>query len=134
MAHTLYTLVVHPGLVLKQKQNELGNGLLTCLGNSGEVHNRSSHTSAAVQRAWNKLRSFRLLSTVHNKPKSANLTLKLLTFYIKGTSPALFRLLLPLWDTCGKVQKDELQKLQSRTARVITGANYEIRSRYILNQ
>ena len=40
----------------------------------------------------------------------------------------------PLWDTCGKVQRDKLQKLQSRAARVITGANYEISSTDILNQ
>ena len=40
----------------------------------------------------------------------------------------------PLWDTCGEVQRDKLQKVQSRAARVITGANYEIRSTEILNQ
>ena len=34
----------------------------------------------------------------------------------------------PLWDNCGKLQKDKLQRFQSRAARVLTGANYDIRS------
>ena len=34
----------------------------------------------------------------------------------------------PVWDTRGKTLTDKLQKLQSRTARVITGAKYEERS------
>jgi hypothetical protein len=34
----------------------------------------------------------------------------------------------PLWDTCGKTLQDTLQKIQSRVARVITGASYDIRS------
>jgi retron-type reverse transcriptase len=32
-----------------------------------------------------------------------------------------------LWDTCGIVLKEKLQKCQSRAARVITGASYDIR-------
>ena len=32
----------------------------------------------------------------------------------------------PLWDTCGKTLQDKLQKFQSRAARVITGARYDI--------
>lgn len=38
----------------------------------------------------------------------------------------------PLWDTCGKLLKDKLQKFQSRAARVITGASYEVRSADVL--
>jgi hypothetical protein len=34
----------------------------------------------------------------------------------------------PLWDTCGKLLRDKLQKFQSRAARVVTGANNESRS------
>ena len=34
----------------------------------------------------------------------------------------------PLWDNCGKLLKDKLQRFQSRAARVLTGANYDIRS------
>ena len=34
----------------------------------------------------------------------------------------------PVWDTCGKTLTDKLQKLQSRAARVITGAKYEEKS------
>ena len=34
----------------------------------------------------------------------------------------------PVWDTYGKTLTDKLQKLQSRAARVITGAKYEERS------
>ena len=39
----------------------------------------------------------------------------------------------PLWDTCGKLLRDKLQKFQSRAARVVTGANYESRSADVLN-
>ena len=38
----------------------------------------------------------------------------------------------PLWDNCGKVLKDKLQRFQSRAARVLTGANYDIRSADII--
>ena len=39
----------------------------------------------------------------------------------------------PLWDTCGKLLRDKLQKFQSRAARVVTGANSESRSADVLN-
>ena len=39
----------------------------------------------------------------------------------------------PLWDTCGKILQDKLQKFQSRAARVITGASYDIRSTDVLD-
>ena len=39
----------------------------------------------------------------------------------------------PLWDTCGKLLRDKLQKFQSRAARIVTGANYESRSADVLN-
>lgn len=39
----------------------------------------------------------------------------------------------PLWGNCGKLLKDKLQRFQSRAARVITGASYDIRSAYILD-
>ncbi|XP_044182055.1 uncharacterized protein LOC122962870 [Acropora millepora] len=38
----------------------------------------------------------------------------------------------PLWDNCGKLLKDKLQRFQSRAARVLTGANYDIRSADII--
>ena len=38
-----------------------------------------------------------------------------------------------LWDTCGKTLQDKLQKFQSRAARVITGASYDIRSTDVLD-
>ena len=34
----------------------------------------------------------------------------------------------PLGDNCGKLLNDKLQRCQSRAARVLTGANYDIRS------
>ena len=34
----------------------------------------------------------------------------------------------PLWDTCGKLLKDKLQRFQSRAARVLTGANRPFRN------
>ena len=39
----------------------------------------------------------------------------------------------PLWDNCGKILKVKLQKCQSRVARVITGASYNIRSVDVLD-
>ena len=39
----------------------------------------------------------------------------------------------PLWDTCGKTLQHKLQKFQSRAARVITGASYDIRSTDVLD-
>ena len=38
----------------------------------------------------------------------------------------------PLWDNCGKLLKDKLQRFQSRAARVLTGANCDIRSADII--
>ena len=40
----------------------------------------------------------------------------------------------PLWDNCGIGFKDKLQKFQNRTARVITGSTYDIRSIDVLDQ
>ena len=34
----------------------------------------------------------------------------------------------PLWDNCGSMLKEKLQKLQNRAARIMTGANYDVRS------
>ena len=39
----------------------------------------------------------------------------------------------PLWDTCGKILQDKLQKFESRAARVITGASYDVRSADVLD-
>ena len=33
----------------------------------------------------------------------------------------------PLWDNCGSIFIDKLQKLLNRAARIITGANYDVR-------
>ncbi len=38
-----------------------------------------------------------------------------------------------LWDNCGKVLQDKLQKFQNRAARIITGASYDVRSADILS-
>ena len=55
---------------------------------------------------------------------------------LKATYSALvqpyFDYCSPLWDTCGKTLRNRLQRLQSRAARVITGADYDIRSADIL--
>ena len=39
----------------------------------------------------------------------------------------------PLWDNCGKVLQDKLQKFQNRTARIIIGASYDVRSADVLD-
>ena len=39
-----------------------------------------------------------------------------------------------LWGNCGKSLKNKLQKFQSRAARVITGASYDVRSTDILTR
>ena len=39
----------------------------------------------------------------------------------------------PLWDNCGKLFKDKLQRFQSRAARVLTRGNYEVRSADVLD-
>ena len=38
----------------------------------------------------------------------------------------------PLWDNCGKLPKDKLQRFQSRAARVLTGGRYDNRSADII--
>ena len=38
----------------------------------------------------------------------------------------------PLWDNCGKLRKDKLQKFQCLAARVLTGASNDIRSADII--
>ena len=38
----------------------------------------------------------------------------------------------PLWDNCGKLLKDKPQRFRSRAARVLTDANYDIRSADII--
>ena len=38
----------------------------------------------------------------------------------------------PLWDNCGKLLKDKLQRFQSRAARLLIGVNYDIRSAEII--
>ena len=40
----------------------------------------------------------------------------------------------PLWDTCDKTLKDNLQTLQNRAARIIYGAHYDTRSKDILKK
>ncbi len=40
----------------------------------------------------------------------------------------------PLWDNCGLGLQDKLQKFQNRAARVITGADYDVRSSEVLNK
>ncbi len=40
----------------------------------------------------------------------------------------------PLWDNCGLLLKDKLQRFQNRTARVLTGADYDISSSELLEQ
>ena len=42
----------------------------------------------------------------------------------KGLVQPYFEYCSPLWDTCGKLLKDKLQRFQSRAARVLTGASY----------
>ena len=39
----------------------------------------------------------------------------------------------PLWDNCGSMLKEKLQKLQNRAARIMTGANYDVRSTDLLH-
>ena len=46
----------------------------------------------------------------------------------KGLVQPYFENCSPLWETCGKLLKDKLQRFQSRAARVLTGASYNIRS------
>ena len=46
----------------------------------------------------------------------------------KGLVQPYFENCSPLWETCGKLFKDKLRRFQSRAARVLTGASYDIRS------
>jgi len=39
----------------------------------------------------------------------------------------------PLWDNCGKMLKDKLQRFQSRAARILLGAGYDMRSADVLD-
>ena len=39
----------------------------------------------------------------------------------------------PLWDTCGKLLKDKLQRFQTRAAKIILGANYDTHSVDLFN-
>ena len=45
----------------------------------------------------------------------------------KGLAQPYFEYCSPLWDTCGKLLKDKLQRFQSRAARVLTGVSCDIR-------
>ena len=38
-----------------------------------------------------------------------------------------------MWDNCGKVLQDKLQKFENRAARIITGASYDVRSADVLD-
>ena len=46
----------------------------------------------------------------------------------KGLVQPYFEYCSHLWETCDKLLKDKLYRLQSRAARVLTGASYDIRS------
>ena len=46
----------------------------------------------------------------------------------KGLDQPYFEYCSPLWETCGKLLKDKLQLFQSRAARVLRGASYDVRS------
>ena len=46
----------------------------------------------------------------------------------KGLVQPYFEYCSPLWETCGKLLKGKLRRFQSRAARVLTGASYDIRS------
>lgn len=46
----------------------------------------------------------------------------------KSLVQSCFDYCFPLWDNCGKLLKDKLQRFQSRAAGVLTGANYDIHS------
>ena len=48
-----------------------------------------------------------------------------LEFIYKSLVQPYFDYYSPLWDTCGKLLRDNLQRFQSRAARVLTGANYD---------
>ena len=58
--------------------------------------------------------------------------LKIQTIYKTLVQP-YFDYCSPLWDNCGKVLQDKLQKFQNRAARIITGASYDVRSAEVLD-
>ena len=43
-----------------------------------------------------------------------------------------FEYYIPLWDNCEKLLKDKLQRFQSRAARALNSANFDIRSADII--
>ena len=51
----------------------------------------------------------------------------------KGLVQPYFEYCSPLWDTCGKLLKDKLQRNQSRAATVLTGASYDNRSANLIH-
>ena len=56
-----------------------------------------------------------------------------LEFIYKSLVQPYFDYCSPLWDTCGKLLKDKLQRFQTRAARVISGANYDTHSVDLFN-
>ena len=56
-----------------------------------------------------------------------------LEFIYKSLVQPYFDHCSPLWDTCGKLLKDKLQRFQTRAARVISGANYDTHSVDLFN-
>ena len=51
----------------------------------------------------------------------------------KGLVQPYFKYCSPLRETCDKLLKDKLQRFQSRAARVLTGASYDIRSEELID-
>ena len=50
------------------------------------------------------------------------------TNYLKTLVYSYFDYCSPLWDNCGKVLENKLQKFQYCVARIITGTSYDVRS------
>ena len=50
----------------------------------------------------------------------------------KSLAQPYFEYRYPFWDNCGKLLKEKQQRFQSRAARVLTGARYNIRSSDII--
>ena len=63
----------------------------------------------------------------------AYVTVDSLQTIYKALIQPYFDYCFPLWDTCGKSLQEKLQKFQSRAARVITGATYDIKSVDVLH-
>ena len=51
----------------------------------------------------------------------------------KGLVQPYLKYCSPLRETCDKLLKDKLQRFQSRAARVLTGASYDIRSAELID-